>query len=63
MTLDLEFEREKRKSWNEGKAEGKMEGKVESIKSLMETMSFTAEQAMKALKIPADDFAKYRAVL
>lgn len=71
MTLALEIEREKRKSWNEGKsegkaegkAEGKTEGKIESIKSLMETMSLTAEQAMKALKIPADDFAKYMAVL
>lgn len=59
MTLALEIEREKRAA----KAEGKAEGKIESIKNLMETMSLTAEQAMKALKIPPVEFAKYLPLL
>jgi len=59
MTLALELDRK----WAEGKAEGRTESRVESIKNLMETMSLTAEQAMKALKIPPVDFAKYLPLL
>ena len=44
-------------------AEGRCEGKVEDIRSLMESMSLTAEQAMKALKIPAGEFGKYMTLL
>ena len=33
----------------EGRSEGRFEGKAEDIRSLMESMSLTAEQAMKAL--------------
>ena len=47
----------------EGLAEGKAEGKAEAVKNLMETMNITAEQAMKALKIPDVDFAKYLSLL
>ena len=32
---------------------------LDSIKTLMETMSFTAEQAMTALKVPEADRPRY----
>ena len=47
----------------EGRSEGRREGKAEDIRSLMESMSMTAEQAMKALKIPAGEFGKYMTLL
>ena len=47
----------------EGRSEGRREGKVEAIRNLMESMSMTAEQAMKALKIPAGEFGKYMTLL
>ena len=47
----------------EGRSEGRCEGKVESIRNLMESMSMTAEQAMKALNIPAGEFGKYMTLL
>ena len=47
----------------EGKSEGRREGKAEPIRNLMESMSMTAEQAMKALKIPAGEFGKYMTLL
>ena len=47
----------------EGRREGRSEGKAEAIRSLMESMSMTAEQAMKALKIPAGEFGKYMTLL
>ena len=47
----------------EGLAEGKAEGKAEDVINLMETMNITTEQAMKALKIPDADFAKYLSLL
>ena len=36
---------------------------VESIKSIMETLKLTAQQAMNALKIPKGEQAKYMARL
>lgn len=47
----------------EGRSEGRFEGKAEAIRNLMESMSMTAEQAMKALKIPAGEFGKYMTLL
>ena len=55
MTFALELERYK----EYGEAKGRAEAQVSDIKNLMETMNLTAEQAMKALKIPASDYAKY----
>ena len=46
-----------------GRSEGRREGKAEAIRNLMESMSMTAEQAMKALKIPAGEFGKYMTLL
>ena len=56
-----------RKGRSEGRREvmrkGRREGKAEAIRNLMESMSMTAEQAMKALKIPAGEFGKYMTLL
>ena len=52
-----------RKGIRKGRSEGRREGKAEAIRNLMESMSMTAEQAMKALKIPAGEFGKYMALL
>ena len=47
----------------EGLQEGKREGLVSSIRNLMESMDWTADQAMNALKIPEEDQEKYRMLL
>ena len=47
----------------EGMRKGRREGKAEAIRNLMESMSMTADQAMKALKIPAGEFGKYMTLL
>lgn len=43
--------------------EGKEKNLIENIRSLMETVNFTAKQAMDALKIPADEQEKYFALI
>ena len=43
----------------EGKAEGMAAGKADSIRNLMKTMNWSAEQAMKALLIPEDQQGTY----
>ena len=43
----------------ESKTEGIAEGQLQMIKNLMETMNWTASQAMDALKIPEADRKKY----
>lgn len=63
MTLAFEMDRQRREGLAEGMAKGELKGKVEGIRNLMETMSITAEQAMRALKIPDAEFAKYMALL
>lgn len=47
----------------EGRLEGVDQNRVDSIRSIMETLKLTAQQAMDALKIPAADQAKYMARL
>ena len=59
MTLALEIKREKKLS----REEGKLEGKVEAIKSLMNNMKVSAEEAMGLLGIEKKDFSKYIAML
>ena len=46
-----------------GRAEGRAEGMTASIRSLMDTMGWTVEQAMAALKIPEEDHPKYAKLL
>ena len=47
----------------EGRLEGREEEKVNNIKNLMETLKFTAHQAMDALRIPESEQPKYLAML
>ncbi|MCD8220786.1 MAG: hypothetical protein LUD07_01095 [Clostridiales bacterium] len=51
----------------EGKAEGRAEGKTETLfenmQALMETMTWSAEQALAALKVPEDQYPKYLSML
>ena len=44
-------------------AEGKKETLLDSIRNLMETMKWSAEQAMDALKIPVDKQDEYRPLI
>ena len=53
----------RREGIRKGRSEGRREGKAEAIRNLMESMSMTAEQAMKALKIPAGEFDTYMTLL
>ena len=53
----------RREGIRKGRSEVRREGKAEAIRNLMESMSMTAEQAMKALKIPAGEFGKYMTLL
>ena len=45
--------------WEKGMEAGAEKAMLDSIKTLMETMSFTAEQAMTALKVPEADRSRY----
>ena len=46
-----------------GRAEGRAEGLLASIRSLMASMGWSAEQAMEALRVPSGDRAKYADLL
>ena len=43
----------------EGLAEGRKEGQIEGVRNLMKNMQLTAEQAMEALGIPAEEREMY----
>ncbi len=43
--------------------EGRTEGILESIRNLMSSLKFTAEQAMDALQIPGEDRETYLSML
>ncbi|MBQ3442805.1 MAG: hypothetical protein IJG33_06120 [Selenomonadaceae bacterium] len=45
------------------RAKTERETKLNSIRSLMETMNFSAQQAMDALKIPANKQEEYRKLI
>ena len=57
--LEIAIERATEKA----KAEAKKKTHLHSIRSLMETMNMTAQQAMDALKIPADKQKEYLALI
>ena len=46
-----------------GRAEGRTEGLLSSIRALMASMGWSAEQAMEALKLPETDRPKYADLL
>jgi len=47
----------------EAKAESEKKKLLENIRSLMETLNFTAKQAMNALKVPENEQSKYMALI
>ena len=47
----------------EGRSEGREQSEISSIRNLMETMKWTAQQAMDVLKISTDDRQRYLAML
>ena len=55
MTLMMELKEQRR--------EGREEERLQSIRALMETVHWTAKQAMDALKIPAAEQEKYAALV
>ena len=59
MTYAMKIQEER----DEARAEGKESAILASIRNLMETLNFTAQQAMDALKIPVTEQAKYAALL
>jgi len=46
-----------------GRREGEKKNLLENIRSLMETMKWTAKQAMDALQVPADKQDELRALI
>ena len=51
------------KSWKKGMEKGVEQGILSSIKSLMETMGWTIDQAMTALKVPEAERRVYQDLL
>ena len=47
----------------DGKQEGRQEGLTASIRNVMHSMNFSVEKAMDVLQIPADERAKYVALV
>lgn len=56
-------DRGERRGERRGRAEGHVEGTITSIKNLMDTMGWTMDQAMAALKISEEDRPKYTKLL
>ena len=57
--MELFKEDGRKEGMKEGMKEGKEATRISSIRSLMETLHLTTEQAMDALKIPQDERHKY----
>ena len=55
MTLMMELKQQRR----EGYTEGQDSERLNSIRNLMESLHLTSQQAMEALKIPANEQPKY----
>ena len=53
----------RKEMFEDGRRDGLAEGREESLRNLMDSMSWTAGQAMDALKIPAEEREKYAALL
>ena len=57
------LERVERKGIEKGIEKGRESAQLSSIRSLMETLKLSSQQAMDALKIPPADRDKYAAML
>lgn len=49
--------------YNEGKLEGKETNTLESVRALMETVGWTARQALEKLKVPEAEWSHYLGML
>ena len=49
--------------WNKGEQSGIRKGKAEDLVNLMESLKWSIEQAMQALKIPETDWDEYRVLV
>ena len=61
--IDMKVENGRQEGRLEGRREGHDNSKISDIKSLMETMKWTAQEAMDALKLTASEKKKYLAML
>jgi len=61
--MEKEFEDGRKEGQKEGREEGQKDAIIENIKSLMQNMKWTSEQAMKALGISDSEQSEYRALL
>ena len=59
VDMCVAVENMKRKALEEGMKEGAEKTLLESVKNLMDTMKWSAEQAMEALKVPESEQKKY----
>ena len=58
-----DYESDKAAWMDEGRAEGADSERLNSIRNLMDSLHWTAQQAMDALKLPAAEQSKYAAQL
>ncbi len=63
MLINEGIDEGKREGRKEGRKEGRENATLDSIRNLMDTLMFTAEEAMNALKIPEADRNKYLSML
>ena len=54
-------------AWTAGEHKGRIDGRdsamIESIRNLMDSLNYTAQQAMEALKVPTAEQKKYASQL
>ena len=60
---ELHFRQIAEENQEAGEAKGRTMEKLSNLKSLMETLGLTAEQAMAALQVPEDEREKYMKML
>ncbi|MBR4474945.1 MAG: hypothetical protein IKS55_15085 [Oscillospiraceae bacterium] len=57
------FEEVRNESFSRGMQQGMQQKEISNIKTLMESMNWSAQNAMEALRIPAEDQPKYAEML
>ena len=57
------IEEGRERGMREGRAQGADQERLRSIRSLMETTGWPVDQVMAAMKIPVEEYAKYRKLL
>ncbi len=59
MQYGLKIRDERKEAKEEGRAEGRAEATIEYLKSIMETLNISIEQALACLKIPKEKYGFY----